>query len=271
MAAVEEAKVTEESTTSSIMNALKSAATTGMAKIAELDEKHGISEKAKAGIEAGMQKAGELDEKHGISEKVKGAADVAIAKAKEVDGKYGISETATATLKAGMEKAKEVDGKYGVSETITAKVKEVDEKYEVSQKIKKADESLGVTETVKKTAAIVSDKIGSLRNMIGYSCKSAFLGDMEVSLSLSGNVLTITPKAEDGLVQSVQITTEFPVVIVGETIVTIGEQCITFGTMEEAATFLNALEKARPKPAEETVFTKVSVDEVGVEIELAAN
>jgi len=238
MAAVEEAKVTEESTTSSIMNALKSAATTGMAKIAELDEKHGISEKAKAGIEAGMQKAGELDEKHGISEKVKGAADVAIAKAKEVDGKYGVSET------------------------ITAKVKEVDEKYEVSQKIKKADESLGVTETVKKTAAIVSDKIG---NMIGYSCKSAFLGDMEVSLSLSGNVLTITPKAEDGLVQSVQITTEIPVVFdVGETIVTIGEQCITFGTMEEAATFLNALEKARPKPAEETVIK-------GVEIELAAN
>jgi len=243
--AAEESNVTEgASTTSSLLSSLTSAAVTGMAKMKELDEKHGISEKAKAGFQAGVVKANELDEKHGISVKVKEAADVAMKKAKEVDEQYGISETATATLKAGMEKAKEVDGKYGVSEKVTAKVKEVDEKYGVSQKIKEADESLGVSETVKKTAAIVSEKVG----MTSYSCSKAFLGDVEVGLSLSGKVLTITPVA-DGEAQIVHVDSTLPVAV-AETIVTIGDLCVTFETTEEATKCVAALEKARPTEEE---------------------
>jgi len=248
--AAEESNITEgASTTSSLLSSLTSAAVTGMAKMKELDEKHGISEKAKAGFQAGVVKANELDEKHGISVKVKEAADVAMKKAKEVDEQYGISETATATLKAGMEKAKEVDGKYGVSEKVTAKVKEVDEKYGVSQKIKEADESLGVSETVKKTAAIVSEKVGQvLEEMTSYSCSKAFLGDVEVGLSLSGKVLTITPVA-DGEAQIVHVDSTLPVAV-AETIVTIGDLCVTFETTEEATKCVAALEKARPTEEE---------------------
>jgi len=235
-----------ESTTTSLLNTLKSAATTGMAKMKELDEKHGITEKAKAGLEAGMKKASELDEKHGISEKVKAHAELAMKKAKEVDEQYKLSEKASATLNAGMEKAKELDGQYGVSETVTAKMKEVDEKYQVSQKIKAADESLGVTETVKKTAAVVSEKIG----MPSYSCSTAFLGDVPVTVSVVGSTLKISPK--EGEVQVVEVTTELPCAAV-ETIVTVGDIALTLETADEAAKLTEALEKARPKVEEVVV------------------
>jgi len=252
--AAEETNLTEgTSTTSSLLSTLTSAAVSGMAKMKELDEKHGIMEKAKAGMEAGIKKAGELDEKHGISVKVKEAADVAMKKAKEVDEQYGIVEKATATLKAGMEKAKEVDGKYGVSETVTAKVKEVDEKYGVSQKLKEADESFGVSETVKKTAAIVSEKVG----ITSYSCSKAFLGDVEVGLSLSGSVLTITPAA-DGEAQIIMVDSTLPVTV-AETIVTIGELCVTFESTEEATKCAAALEKARPNEEEAMMAENVEM------------
>lgn len=242
------------STASSLMSTLTSAAVSGMAKMKELDEKHGIMEKAKAGVEAGMKKASELDEKHGVSVKVKAAADVAMKKAKEVDEQYGISETASATLKAGMEKAKEVDGKYGVSETVTAKAKEVDEKYGVSQKIKEADEQLGVSETVKKTAAIVSEKVG----MTSYSCAKAFLGDAQVGLSLSGSMLTITPAEGDA--QIIDVDSSLPVSVT-ETIVTIGDLCVTFESTDEAEKCATALENARPKKEEMNIEMEMVAEE----------